>query len=98
MQLSGGSSDGQEITMNRNANVLFLRHFVLAQLFSHTRNDTHMTVTHLGDELQHFLRGFADSRQSGVGPQGLQPREKYDKHNMPITFWQQLFSTNMTQL
>jgi len=39
-----------------------------------------MTDTNLGDELQHFLRGFADSRQSGVGPQGLEPRHTYDKH------------------
>lgn len=53
-----------------------------------------MTVTHLGDELQHFLRGFADSRQSGVGPQGLQPRQQYDKHitcQLHFTFWLQLF-------
>jgi len=42
-----------------------------------------MTDTNLGDELQHFLRGFADSRQSGVGPQGLEPRQTY---NMPTTF------------
>lgn len=81
IQLPSGSSDGQEIGMNRNANVLFLRLLVTWH-------------THLGDKLQHILRGFADSRQSGVGPQGLQPRQQYDKHitcQLHLTFWLQLF-------